>query len=304
MDSSMRFSASSRLVLVLCALAVVTLGFVRPARAQAAPGEDDVAEGCFGAAERAQPLLRQKKLREARALLETCARDACPRVARTDCRQWLAEATDAQPSIIIAPHEIRGTGSDHGTRDLQGVRAVIDGALVIDRVDATPIVIDPGHHRLRLEREGAEPIVQEVDIHDGEKGRVVDVYWHVAVVVVPTRPIPPSVYVSGAVGIFATAVGTYFEISGFSQRHGLDTSCKPTQTCTQAQVDSARNQMRAGDLTIGGGLVFLASAAVLYFTRPVISTSQPADSGLHRPTTTAWLGDVPGGFVAGVRGDL
>jgi hypothetical protein len=173
---------------------------------------------------------------------------------------------------------------------------------VVDRVDATPIVIDPGHHRLRLERAGADPVVQEVDIHEGEKGRVVDVYWHVAVVVVPSRPIPASVFVAGAVGIFAGAVGAYFEISGFSERHGLDTSCKPTESCTQAQVDAARTQMRAGDLTIAGGIVFLASAAILYVTRPVVPVSRPADSDV--PETTAWVGTVPGGIVAGARGSL
>jgi hypothetical protein len=300
----MRFSASARVASFMCAMAIAMGGVVRPAQAQAQAAVDDVAEGCFGAAERAQPLLRQKKLREARALLETCARDACPRVARTDCRQWLTEATDAQPSIVIAPHVVRGAGPDRDTRDVQGVRAVIDDALVVDRVDPTPIVIDPGHHRLRLEREGAEPVVQDVDIREGEKGRVVDVYWHDAVVVVPSRPVPTIVYVTGAVSIFAEAVGAYFEASGLSQRHGLDTSCKPTASCSQSQVDAARDQVRVGDITIGGGLVFLVGTAVLYFTRPVVSTTRPADAGAPRPFATAWVGDVPGGFVAGVRGTL
>src|SRR5580704_12841449 len=50
-----------------------------PAHAQQAPAAaatDDTAEVCFSAAERAQPLLRQKKLREARAVLELCTREA------------------------------------------------------------------------------------------------------------------------------------------------------------------------------------------------------------------------------------
>ena len=282
--------------MVLSAVTLAVIGLIAPARAQEAPAAaapTDTADACFSAAERAQPLLRQKKLREARALLDVCARDACPRVARSDCLEWLAEATDAQPSIVIAAHEIRGDGP---ARDVRGVRAIIDDALIVDRVDATPIVIDPGRHRLRLERAGADPAVQDVEIREGEKGRVVDVYWHVAGTVASPRPVPPSVFVAGAVGLVAAAIGTYFEISGLSQRHDLDTSCKLTATCTQSQVDAARNQLRIGDVALGGGILFLAGATVLYLVRPATAPPERDQTG--------WIGLVPGGFVAGARGAL
>lgn len=283
-------------------VAITTM--VGTARAQQAAPPADEAEACFAAAERAQPLLRQKKLREARALLDVCSRDSCPRAARTDCREWLAEATDAQPSIVIAAHEIRGTGAARETRDLNGVRAVIDDVLVIDRVDTTPIVIDPGRHRLRLERAGADPLVQDVDIREGEKGRVVDAYWHVASVAIPARPIPPSVLVVGGIGVFAVGVGTYFEISGLVQRHDLDVSCKPTASCLQSKVDSTRTQMRIGDVTLGGGLLFLAGSMILYFTRPAADTPE-APSPRTSASATPWFGPVPGGgFLAGTRGTL
>jgi hypothetical protein len=296
----MRFASRRSPVVLLSAFAfastVAASQLISEARAWGAPGTptDDTAEACFSAAERAQPLLRQRKLREARAVLEVCTADACPRVARTDCREWLAEATDAQPSIVIAAHEIRG---DHPPHDVHAARAVIDDALVVDRLDATPIVIDPGHHRLRLEREGVDPILQDIDIRDGEKGRVVNVYWRLPAEAAPARPVPPSVFVTGAVGLVAAGVGTYFEISGLSQRHDLDASCRPTASCTQSQVDSARTQVRVGDITLGGGILFLAGAMVLYFTRP--SVDKPLE-----PEQTGWIGIVPGGFVAGARGTL
>jgi hypothetical protein len=292
----MRCSSRRRLTVALSMAMLALTGLSTPARAQQAPTTTpaDAAEVCFSAAERAQPLLRQKKLREARAVLEVCGADTCPRVARSDCREWLAEATDAQPSIVIAAHEVRGEGPAH---DVGGVRAVIDDALVVDRVDATPIVIDPGHHRLRLERAGADAIVQDVDIREGEKGRVIDVYWHAAATVVVSRPVPPGFFVAGAIGLIAAGVGTYFEVSGLSQRHDLDTSCKPTETCTQPQVDSARTQMRVGDVAVGGGILFLAGAVVLYLTRP-------ATEAHPEPDASAWIDRVPGGFVAGARGAL
>jgi hypothetical protein len=289
----MRSASRRRPVALLLAATLAAPHLLTAALAEAAP-TDDTSEACFSAAERAQPLLRQKRLREARAVLEICAADACPRVARTDCREWLAEATDAQPSIVIAAHEIRG---DSPPRDVRARRAVIDDALVVDRLDATPIVIDPGHHRLRVEREGAAPVIQDIDIRDGEKGRLVNVFWRLPAPVSPSRPVPPSVFVTGAVGLFAAGIGTYFEISGLSQRHTLDTSCRPTQTCTQTQVDSARTQVRIGDVTVAGGLAFLAGAAILYFTRPTVE--KPLE-----PEQSAWIDVVPGGFIAGARGKL
>ncbi|HEX4445985.1 MAG TPA: hypothetical protein VH044_04590 [Polyangiaceae bacterium] len=279
----------------LSAALVTTTSAIGPARADGSPREpapDDTAEACFAAAERAQPLLRQKKLREARALLEACARDVCPRVARSDCREWLAEATDAQSSIVIAAHEVVGTAAP---RDVGGLRAVIDDALVVDHVDATPIVVDPGRHRLRLERAGAAPLVQEIEVREGEKARVVDVYWRSADVVMPTRPVPASVYVTGVLGLVAVGVGAYFEASGLSRRHDLD-ACQPT--CPQSQVNSARTQTGVGDVTIGGGLLLLTSALVLYLTRPIVDVSARKDQ-------TAWtLGVTPEGFYVGARGTL
>jgi hypothetical protein len=298
----MRSPARGRSAAILTlALAITTTDALTAtlanAQAEATKAPDDTADACFSAAERAQPLMRQKKLREARALLEICARDVCPRVARTDCRQWLAESTDAQPSIVIAPHEVRGAGSAREVTDLEGVRAVIDESLVVERIDATPIVVDPGHHRLRLERSDGEQLVQEVDVREGEKGRVIDVYWRDADAPA-TRPVPPSVFVTGAVGLVGIGLGTYFEIAGLSARHDLDVSCKSTASCSPSAVDSAHDQVRAGDLTLAGGLVFLAGAAVLYFTRPTVEA---------RPSTdrTAWIvGPTPGGFFVGARGPL
>ena len=304
----MRCSATRRLsVLTLVTLVAGTsarTGVAAQASAQTAPAQpsapaaDDTADACFGAAERAQPLLRQKRFREARVLLEVCARDACPHSARSDCREWLAEAIDAQSSIVIAAHEVRGSDDARAVRNVHGVRAVIDEALVVDSADQAPISIDPGRHRIRVERAGSDAVVLDVDVREGEKSRVIDVFWHLPDIA-PTRPIPASVYVTGAIGIVATAVGAYFEIAGFSSRHQLDTTCRPARTCSQAQVDFARAQIGVGDAALGGGLLFFASAAILYFTRPAADTLRTRDE-------TAWTLDVAPvgqgrGFYAGLR---
>ncbi len=271
------------------------------ARAQdAAPAaSSDTADACFSAAERAQPLLRQRRLREARALLEFCARDACPRVARTDCREWLAEATDAQPSIIISPYEVHGKGQP---RHLADVRAVIDDSLVVDRVDGMPVVIDPGRHRLRLERAGAEPLVLEIDVRDGEKNRVVDAYWRQPEAVSVARPVSQGIYVAAAIGALATGVGAYFEIAGLGDRSNLY-RCQPT--CPQSQLNSARTETAVGDVTLGVGLVLVAGAVIYYLARPTVEVTGDGSARARTEEGATWMfGATPNGVFAGVRGSL
>jgi hypothetical protein len=236
--------------------------------------------------------MRQKRLREARAELETCARDTCPRVARTDCRSWLADVVAEQPSIIIAPHEIRGAE----VHDIQGVRVTIDGAIALQNADATSVTIDPGPHRLHLERAGAEALEQNIDIREGEKDRVVHVYWRAAEAIVPAaRATPKAVYAAGALGVAALGAGTYFEIAGLSRRGDLNSKCQPTRACAQSDVDAARDLTRVGDVTIGAGLLLLAGALYLYVTRPIASPS------LRNDHLTWVLGPTHRGWVAGLH---
>lgn len=278
--------------------AALALG-AAPALAQESPGE---ADACFTAAERAQPLMKQRRFREARAELEMCARDVCPRVARTDCRDWLADVAAQQPSIVIAAHEVNGR---HEMRDVAGVHALIDGGIVIEKVDATAVPLDPGRHRVRIEREGREPLEQNIELREGEKNRIVNFYWQTPWVAQEhrpepgyARPTPASVYVLGVLGLATLGVGTYFEASGFSKRSGLD-SCKGAASgCPQWQVNDAQGTMRVGDVTLGVGLAMLAGAGILYLARPEEPRTPPREA-------VRWLlGPLPGGLMAGVGGSL
>jgi hypothetical protein len=295
--------SAMRLAAVFVATTLIQAPFsVQLARAQDDSPRGSEADACFTAAERAQPLMKQKRLREARVALELCARDVCPRVARADCRDWLADVMSEQPTIVIAAHEVSGPDD---VREITDFRAVIDGAIVIEKVDTTPIPIDPGAHRLRLERPGAEPLEQSVQIRVGEKGRVVNVYWPSAgggTVRLPpqsfadTRPTPSGVYVAGVLGLAALGVGSYLEISGLQKRSALS-QCQPT--CPQTQVDDARSFAAAGDITIGAGLLLLASATIVYVTRPTTVNPPPP------PAHVGWMvAPVPGGMLAGVRASL
>jgi hypothetical protein len=270
-----------------------------PARAQDTGGE---ADACFTAAERAQPLMKAQRLREARAELEMCARDVCPRVARTDCRGWLADVAARQPSIVISAQEVNPSGDG---RDLTGVRAIIDGGIVLERVDATPVPLDPGKHRVHVERAGLSPIEQNIELRDGEKSRVVRFSWQTNWVATKKKTEPPRVhaipstfYVLGGLGLAALGVGAYFEATGLSKRSGL-AGCKANMSCTQQQVDDAHNSTLYGDIGIGVGIAMLAGATIVYVTRPAEPSPAPSreDVGLS-------VGPIPGGFMAGVHGSL
>jgi hypothetical protein len=293
----MRSTAGCRLAAFLVATTVVHAGFgAQPALAQESAGE---ADACFTAAERAQPLVKQKRLREARAELEVCARDVCPRIARTDCRDWLADVAREQPSIVIAAHEVNEA---ENTRDISGARATIDGAIVVDKVDPKPIPIDPGQHRLRLEKAGLGPIEQNIEIHEGEKGRVVTFTWRTSWVSRPSphdhyasRPTPPSVYVMSVLGIVGLGVGASLEATGLAKRDGELQQCSPH--CSPALVDDARNITRAGDISVGVGALFVLGAGILYLARPTVALRTGDEAGIFG-------GPVRGGFMAGFRGTL
>lgn len=288
----MVYAAAIAGIAALCASA--------PASAEPEDGAGE-ADACFTAAERAQPLMKDKRFREARAELEMCSRDVCPRVARTDCRNWLTQVAAAQPSIVIAAHEVNGQGD---TRDVVGVRATIDGGITIDRVEAAPVPLDPGRHRVRAEHAGLPPLEQTVEVREGEKNRPVDFTWQTSWVPPEpsaandrsaSRPTPAPAYVLGVAGIVATGAGGYLEASGLSKRSGLQT-CKPL--CPQGSVDDALNTTRAGDITLGVGLAMLAGAALLYIVRPTESPPR------RRADVDLIVGPTPGGWAVGLRGKL
>ncbi|MDP9002953.1 MAG: hypothetical protein M3O46_22915 [Myxococcota bacterium] len=271
--------------------AVLTLHSPLAGAQETTKGEADT-DACFAAAERAQPLMKQKKLRQARAELETCARDVCPRIARTDCRGWLADVVSEQPSIVIVTHEVRGSE----VHDLFGVRATIDGVIVVQNIEMAPVVVDPGAHRLHLEAVGVRPLDEDIDVREGEKRRIVHAYFQAPVTTAPPREnLPPAVYAVGALGVVAVSVGTYFEVVGLSRRGDLTSSCQPTRTCAQSQVDAARNLTLGGDVTIGAGLLLLATAAYLYVAH------LGADPPLRTDRSNRAIGLTPAGSVMGLR---
>jgi hypothetical protein len=99
------------------------------------------------ASESAQNLQRAGKLLEARAALTTCVATSCPAPVRKDCGELLEENQRQAPSLVF---EVQ----DAAANDLGSVRVTMDGKSLVDRIDGTPVAVDPGEHHLLFEAEG------------------------------------------------------------------------------------------------------------------------------------------------------
>src|SRR5579863_5267671 len=170
----MAVASRSRLGRWWCgALAMLAWVAVVPeVQAQGDHPQSDV-EACFSAAEQAQPLMKQRKLRAARRHLEVCARESCPRAARTDCRTWLADVTRAVPTVVFVAREERASGESRAVDD---VRVSVDGeVLVAAHLELGAVSLDPGVHTLTFVHPGFDPVEQRIDVREGERDRQVDV---------------------------------------------------------------------------------------------------------------------------------
>ena len=252
-----------------------------------APARAEDKRACASAYVQAQVQRQKGHLKAARGLLLACSGE-CSADLRTDCAGWLREVEAALPSIVI-----EAVGPDG--KETANVRVTCDGALLLAKLDGRAVPMDPGPHMCRAEMEGEPPKEEQVLVPEGEQHKP----WRVsfkhplAPVRVTPKPAPPAgsnaaalppssplpfsmpVLVLGGVGALATIVGTAVEVSGLSQHAALD-RCKPN--CTTSAVSSDKTTFLVGDVTLGIAIATLATAAVLYFTRPAGGSQATAGS--------------------------
>src|SRR4051794_37283699 len=83
---------------------------------------------CGKAAEEAQALRDGGQLQAALDKLVRCSADHCPVVVRKDCVTWMDQVEKAIPSVIVNAVDSRG-------HDVMGVRVIVDGKVVRERLD-------------------------------------------------------------------------------------------------------------------------------------------------------------------------
>jgi hypothetical protein len=213
------------------ALAVVLCLASTPAGAQVTK------EQCIDANGRAQHLRSEAKLQEAREQLRTCSNPVCPVMGRSDCTKRLDDLETAQPTIAFEAKD--GAGAD-----VVAVKVTVDGKPLADRLDGTPLPVDPGQHVFTFEMAGQPAVTRTLVLTEGEKGRREPIVLGPVTAPVPApTPAPPAPgptepapgggigkqkllgLTAGGVGVAGIVIGGVFGLMTLSEKSQQQTAC-------------------------------------------------------------------------------
>lgn len=286
MNSSLRVGLRPRWARSVAALLVASSvgSLVGPTFAPLAQAADK--QACIAGYEATQKLKKDGKLTEARKQALVCAQDGCPTTLRDECAGWAAELEKAMPTIVIVVTDADG-------KDVTDATVYVDGAKVA--IDGKALPVDPGTHKVRVEREGVATLEQDVVAHEGTKGKVVTLKFAKGDAKKPDPkdhdptpgptpggpakpgedvPTPTATWVLLGIGAVGLVGFGAFALSGNSKKKALDDAgCKPN--CQQSDVDAAKQSFLLADVSLGVSVVSFGVAIILYATR-----------GPSAPTTT------------------
>jgi hypothetical protein len=228
--------------------------------------------------------------------LLVCVAASCPGVVRDDCAQRLTEVRAATPTVVFIV-------KDDADQDLSDVHVTMDGQVLTEKLDGTPIAINPGQHRLVFESTGRSPQEKALVVREGEKDR------HERIVLVatapgPTEPVPEAATVApveaaarhdgstqrvaglvvGGVGVAGIVLGTVFGIVSKSTYDSAIKQCTVVPNdCQPSGVDkgkSAHSQAAVSTVAFIAGGVLLGGGALFYFTAPKAGVTVSPSVGL------------------------
>jgi hypothetical protein len=222
-------------------------------------------DSCLTSPVEGQKLRRADKLIDAHARFSQCARRTCPARIVQECTRWLHEVDDITPSVVAAARDAQGA-------DLLDARLSIDGQPPAE-LSARAVVLDPGPHKLVFSRPGSADIEQDVLLREGERDRVITATFKAKEPPPPPppppiveRPVPLVVWILGGAAVVGGVTFATFGALGVSER-GSDCAAAG---CTQSQKDSIETKFRVGDVSLGLGVIALATGGVFFFTRPTV----------------------------------
>ncbi len=251
-----------------------------------AASAQDVKETCPQTSERAQRMLDERRLLEARAAFLSCAQDSCPAAVKRDCRAELDAMKKSLPSIVIRVIDKNHSDVAHGAVTLDGTK--------IGELDGRVLEVDPGTHKVHVELPDGRVFDRQVILVVGEQSRPVTFDMSASVEGAPdvklehkseasgwtaVRAIGFIGIIVGAVGLVASGIFFGFEAAnvstaGTSNANNCDLQPNPPQ-CLNALVVAKTD----GDIALGagiGGLVFLGAGIVLFIV------------GGHKSAASSW----------------
>ena len=242
---------------------------------------------CVDDNQAAQELRRGRRFAAAAELLQRCAASRCPEIVRNDCARRLDDLERAQPSFVF---EVRNASGD----DIVDVRVRVDGAVLTDRLDGTPLKVDPGTHMFTFDVAGHPTVTRSLLAREGEASR------HERVVVgdagAPTSassgrtPSPEtpgtasqsrglttqqwvglSLAGAGAVGVVIGAVAGLMANGEWSDAKSIcggnpSLCARVSEAEAEGHQSTARDEATLSTAAFIAGGVLLAGGAVTYFT--------------------------------------
>ncbi|HEY8942841.1 MAG TPA: hypothetical protein VIM73_01210 [Polyangiaceae bacterium] len=177
---------------------------------------------------------------------------------RSDCTAFAAEVDAAQPSIVLSVLLPKGASGPATAR--------IDGAPHTVPIAATPMVLDPGPHRIDFILPDGRTLTRSVLLQQGQKSVPVRAEFEPAVAATPSWQIPTITYVLGGVGLAAGASFVAFALDGSAKESDLD-QCAPRcdPVAHRDDIDSMRTSYLLADVSLGVALVSLGVGAYFLF---------------------------------------
>ena len=282
----------------------MSLTWLVGARADAAAppaGSVPKGESCGAALQASQRLQGEGRLQAARAELVACLSAGCSGPIRSDCERRQATLTEIIPAVVLV-------AKDEASHDLTSVRVTMDGQPLAERIDGSPIPVDPGPHRFVFEAAGFRRIETTMVARERNQRTRVVAYLNAATafergagatgpsVSVPRGGQPESSLETsaapsgnghghgqawkrklalglGGAGVASFAVGAIWALrSKVTYDHALVTECDgdPGRCSPQGIADGQTAHQQARVATIGflAAGVLISAGAAIYFTTP------------------------------------
>jgi hypothetical protein len=242
----------------------------------------------------AQELRRNGHFAEASECLQRCALPACPAIVSEDCTRRLDDLKGAQPTLVF---EVRSPSG----ADIVSVRVSVDGQLLTEHLNGTPLKIDPGPHTFTFEVPGQRVVTARLLVREGERAR------HEQLVMggsppegqSPARSTRQLVGLSvAAVGVAGVVGGTVFGLTARSAWADAKNACggDPSHCLDVTTANSRRGQaVTAGTIStaafVAGGAL-IAAGAYLYLMRSESPEKKPEGVALGAAVDSGRVGIV------------
>ncbi len=135
----------------------------------------DQKQECSAAYDATQSLRDEGKFIAARKQALACSDMLCPAFVREDCSQWLIDIDAVVPTVVFTAKDAAGASTF-------AVRVLLDGRVLLDRLDGSAVVLDPGEHHVRFEIASMGALEKDIVVRKGERNRTIDASFdsHVA----------------------------------------------------------------------------------------------------------------------------